>query len=107
MNGTITLVSNKDGGQSRKVKIAAGMTLAEVFHSELGCEVDPKKFGIMVNGKTVERPKSCDVKDGDFVVIVPSQIKGNRLKQDYLFGNCLGAILKIGESTKLFFSLPL
>lgn len=77
MNGTITLVSNKDGGCSRKVKIASGMTHSEVFHSELGPEADPDKYTIMVGGKTIEDPKKVTVKDGDFVVIVPKEIKGN------------------------------
>lgn len=76
LNGTITLISNKGSGSSREVRIAENMTLSEVFFSELGCDVDPAKHSIMVNGKTVKNPKEYTVKDKDFVIIVPSELKG-------------------------------
>ena len=77
MNGSITLVSTKGSGSTRKVRVATGTTLAEVLTGELGVEVDPDKYTIVVNSKEVTNPRTVKVADGDFVIIVPSAIKGN------------------------------
>ena len=75
MNGTITLVSNKGQGSTRSVSIPAGATAAEIFHAELGVE-DPDKYSVWVNGAICGSPKDTILKDGDFVVITPRQVKG-------------------------------
>lgn len=75
MNGKITLVSNKGTGSSRVCQIANGMTAQEVLHAELGLE-DPEKYLILVQGKPVKKPSSHVLKDGDFVIIVPTNVKG-------------------------------
>ena len=76
MNGTITLVSNKDDGRTTKPQIPAGMTIRELIAAELGM-VDPDKFQINVNGKTVTDRDSVSLQDGDFVIVIPKQVKGN------------------------------
>ena len=75
MNGTITLVSNKGAGSSRKVQIVEGMTAKDVFYAELGI-TDPKGYTVLVKGKVVKDPTKCNLHDGDFVIIVPTDLKG-------------------------------
>jgi len=76
MNGTITLVSNKDDGRTTKPQIPVGMTIRELIAAELGM-VDPDKFQINVNGQTVTDRDSVSLQDGDFVIVIPKQVKGN------------------------------
>lgn len=75
MNGNITLVSNKGKGSSRTAQIVEGMTAREVIYAELGIQ-DPKGLLVMVNGKEVAKPADHKLKDGDFVIIVPKNVKG-------------------------------
>lgn len=77
MNGEITLVSNKGSGSSRKVQIVVGMTAQEVLFAELGI-TDPSKLMVLVQGKEVTKPDTHKLKNGDFVIIVPKNVKGNR-----------------------------
>ena len=76
MNGKITLVSNKSNGQITEPTIAVGTTLKEVLAAELGL-VDPDKYQFVVNGEAIKDPSGCQLKDGDFVVISPTNYKGN------------------------------
>jgi len=75
MNGKITLVSNKGTGSTRVVQIAKGMTAQEALYGELGIQ-NPKNLSVVVNGEPVPEPSKCVLKDGDFVIIVPSNMKG-------------------------------
>jgi hypothetical protein len=75
MNGEITLVSHKGTGSTRKVKIVCGMTAKEVLYAELGI-ADPDKLLVVVNGEPVEKPETCKLNSGDFVIIVPKDTKG-------------------------------
>lgn len=74
MNGKITLVSNKGRGSTRTVTIAEGMTAKEVLYAELGI-TDPDKWLIMVDGERCAKPESKKLHDGDFVIIVPTNVK--------------------------------
>jgi sulfur carrier protein ThiS len=79
MNGTITLVSNRDGGKSTNPTVAKGTTVKSMLYAEWGASVDPDKHMVVLNGKVVPSDKldSTTLKDGDFVMITPTQIKGN------------------------------
>lgn len=75
MNGYITLVSNKGTGSSRKVQIVTGMTIKEVIYAELGLK-DPAKYLVLLNAKKCTE-FGTKLKDGDFVNIIPTDVKGN------------------------------
>jgi len=76
MNGTITLVSNRDKGRMTKPQIPADMNLDSLIAAELGL-VDPANFAITVDGETVKDRKSFKLKSGQFVIITPTNVKGN------------------------------
>jgi len=77
MNGTITLISNAEGGKARTLKIVAGMTLSEIFHGDAGID-DPDKFTVWLNMKVVKDIKTTKPTAGDTVIITPKQVKGNQ-----------------------------
>ena len=74
MNGKITLVSNKGEGSTRKVTIAEGMTAQEVLYAELGIQ-DPDKWLVVLNGSTITNLTGHPLHDGDFIIIVPTNVK--------------------------------
>jgi hypothetical protein len=78
-NGTITLVSNAGGGRTTKPTIAVGTTLKELLYAEYGADVDPDKYQFIVGGQIIAAAKTgaCKLKDKDFVVVVPMNVKGN------------------------------
>ena len=76
MNGKITLVSSKGTGSVKEIQIAEGMTAKEVIFAELGM-VDPETFAITVQGKEIKDLSKCELHDGDFVIITPTNIKGS------------------------------
>jgi len=76
MNGTITLVSNRDKGRMTTPQIPADMSLNSLIAAELGL-VDPDNFAITVDGETVKDRKSFSLKNGQFVIITPINVKGN------------------------------
>jgi sulfur carrier protein ThiS len=78
MNGTITLVSNRDKGQMTNPSIPTNMSLESLLHAELGV-VDPDKFQVVVDGTAVNKKdlSTHKLKGGEFVIIVPLNVKGN------------------------------
>ena len=76
MNGKITLVSNKDKGTCKRVTIESGMTAKEVIYAHMGA-IDSKEFAVTVQGVTVKDPSKYKLRDGDLVVISPTNVKGN------------------------------
>lgn len=76
MNGTITLVSTKGGGCTKKVTVPVGMTAKECIYAELGV-VDPATFIVTINGTAVKDPAKATLKDGDFVIVTPTNVKGS------------------------------
>jgi len=78
MNGTITLVSNQNSGQVSTPQIAKGTTVKDVLYSEYGASVDPDKFMVNINGgDAITDLAGCKLKDKDFVVVSPKNLKGN------------------------------
>lgn len=77
MNGTVTLVSNQNGGQISTPTVAKETTLKEMLYAEYGASVDPEKFMVTVAGAVVENLATYKLRNGDFVVISPKYIKGN------------------------------
>ena len=79
MNGTITLVSNRDDGRMTKPTIAKNTTVKEMLFAEMGASVDPDKHRVMINGKTIEGSalSTTNLKNKDFVVISPLNVKGS------------------------------
>ena len=77
MNGTITLVSGQKGGQITKPQIAKGTTVKEILFAEYGASVDPDKHMVTIGGAVVKDFSKAVLKDKDFVVVSPKNIKGN------------------------------
>jgi len=76
LNGTITLVSNANGGEITKPRVATGTNLQTLIAAEFGLDgVDPEKFQFVVNGTVADM--NTKLKDGDFIVISPKAVKGN------------------------------
>ena len=63
MNGKVTIVTNKGGGNTKEITIPKQMT------------VDPDKYTITVAGDVVKNPKTKQVNGGDFIIISPAQVK--------------------------------
>lgn len=77
MNGKVTLVSTKGNGSCKEIQVPEGMSCKEAIFAEMGM-VDPDKHQICVNGQVTKRPEKVKLKDGDFVIITPTDVKGSR-----------------------------
>lgn len=77
MNGKITLVSNHKDGKISYPTVARGTTLRDILYAALGADVDPDKYQVTVGGSVVTKMADCKLKDKDFVVISPKNVKGN------------------------------
>ena len=76
MNGKITLVSNQRNGEITEPVVAKGTTVDKMLYAAYGASVDPGKYMVTVAGEVVEDLAAHVLKDGDFVVISPKNVKG-------------------------------
>jgi hypothetical protein len=70
----VLVINNDGGGFADFLEVPHGITVAELFHRQLGHDAKPDRYLIRVNRQPVAQHEV--LKDGDRLSITPTKIEG-------------------------------